>query len=292
MVEDSISREIMPKGIHIDSSQIPTNPPTLPNYDWIPLTFLNLELQTAFIPNTRIVSSLLVSQAGLGKTTKLEFLRKFDFVEYVLDITPKHIADFLDDVNDGKKKFLVIPDFIATLGHAKRTTELARSIFRGMTEEGIIKVSIFGMERNYKQPVKAGLISGITTELMNLNSRLWKNDGFYSRFLPFSYSHTPATKNKVLENKRDNINTISMFDMKIKTSNVIEPVRTVDIDNQIKLVTYQLLEPSDAPYRMYDQIVALCKSSAVIRDSATIEQRDIDLVMQLSGFINRRYQPL
>lgn len=296
MVENS---RVVDANMYTDNNSIPiqTNHPTSeiynsPKYDWVPLTFLNLIVQTGFIPNTRVCSSLLVSQAGLGKTTKLEYLRKFDFVSYELDITPKHIMNFLDAVNDDKKKFLVIPDYIATLGHAKKTTDLARSIFRAMIEEGVIKIDVFGMERDYKRKVKAGLISGITTDFMNMNSRLWKSDGFLSRFLPFSYSHTNETVQRVITNKRDNIDTISTFDMKIKIKDVVEPVRTVDIDKSIQLIAYRLIEPKEAPYRMYDQIVALCKASAVLRDSKTIESQDVDLVTTLSNYINRGALPL
>jgi hypothetical protein len=256
-------------------------------YDWIPLTFLNLVLQTAFIPNTRILSTLLISHAGLGKTTKLEFLRQFEFIKYTLDITPKHIADFLDDVENGRSKFLVIPDYIATLGHSKKTTELARAIFRGMIEEGITSVDIFGMERHYKTKVKAGLISGITPEYFAENTRVWKSDGFLSRFLPFSYSHSNETRLKIIDNIRDKIDTIKSFSMQVKTKDVIEPIRTNDIDNMIRLITFGLIEPKEPPYRMYQQIIALCNASAVLRDSKEIEKIDIELVTMLSNYINR-----
>jgi hypothetical protein len=262
------------------------------NYDWIPLTFLNLVLQSAFIPNTRVLSTLLVSQAGLGKTTKLAYLRQFDFVEYSLDVTPKLLMSFLDAVNDNKKKFLVIPDYIATLGHNKKTVELARSIFRAMIDEGVIKVSVFGMERDYKHTVKAGLVSGITSDFMNMNSRMWKSDGFLSRFLPFSYSHTNETKVDVIDNKLINRDTISEYSMAIKQKDVVEPTRTRAIDAEIRLIAYSLIEPKDAPYRAYDQVVALCNSSAVLRDSKAVELRDIDLVRKLSNFMNRVQHPL
>lgn len=269
----------------INSSHIGLNHPT--KYDWIPLTFLNLVVQTAFIPNTRILSTLLISNAGLGKTTKLEILRQFDFVKYTLDITPKNIKEFLDDCYKGRSKFLVIPDYIATLGHAKKTVELARSIFRGMIEEGITEIDIFGMEVEYETKVKAGLISGITPEYFNENTRVWKSDGFLQRFLPFSYSHSNETRMKVLDNIRDKIDTISSFDMRIKRKDIEEPIRTKDIDNQIRLVSFGLIDPKEPPYRMYQQIIALCNASAVLRDSREVQQIDIDLVTTLSNYINR-----
>ena len=261
------------------------NHPT--NYDWLPLTFLNLVVQSAFIPRNKILSSLLIAHAGLGKTIKLELLRKFDFVKYTLDITPKIIGEFLIEVELGKKRFLVIPDYIATLGHSKRTIELARSIFRGMMEEGITDVDIFGMQCHYHSKVRAGLISGITPEYFNENTRVWKSDGFLQRFLPFSYAHKTTTTLAVLDNIRDNIDTVSTFDMKIKTKDVIEPVRTQEIDDKIRLIMYAILEPKEPPYRLYQQLISLCNSSAVLRDSKEVTNIDIELIKTVSSFINR-----
>lgn len=272
-------------GIHIES-----NHPTA--YDWIPLSYLNLVVQTAFIPNTRILSTLLIANAGLGKTSKLDPLRTLPFVKWTLDITPKHLAGFLRDVERGNKKFLVIPDYIATLGHAKKTVELARSIFRAMIEEGITEVDIFGMELDFENKIKAGLISGITPEYFNENTRVWKSDGFLQRFLPFSYSHSPKSKQKVLDNIRDKIDSIGSYKFRINTNCEEEPIRTQDIDNKIRLLAYQVIDKNDPPYRMYLQLIALCNASAVLRDSKEVENIDIDLVTTLSTYINRGQNPL
>lgn len=261
-------------------------------YDWLPLTFLQLVLQTAFIPNTRTLSTLLIAHAGLGKTIKLEYLRQFPFVKYTLDITPKNLASFLDEVEDGKYKFLVVPDYIATLGHAKRTTELARAIFRAMIEEGITSVDIYGMERHFKTKIKAGLISGITPEYFNENTRIWKSDGFLQRFLPFSYAHSNLTTGLVLDNIRDHVDTINTFKMQIQTKNITEPVRTREIDNEIRLVMYSILEPKEPPYRLYQQLVALCNASAVLRYSKEIEKTDVELVSKIAQYINRGQSPI
>jgi hypothetical protein len=291
MHESDSSRVVQPNSeTRIIEYTLLANHPT--KYDWLPLTFLNLVIQTGFIPNTKMLSTLLITKAGLGKTSKLDVLRQYDFIKYTLDITPKHLADFLDDVQDNKVKFLVLPDYIATLGHAKKTIELARTIFRGMIEEGISAVDIFGMERKFKFPIKAGLISGITPEYYNENTRVWKSDGFLSRFLPFSYSHSNESKMKIMDNIRDKIDTIQNYKMKLRTKDVIEPIRTKEIDNEIKLMAYGMLQPNDPPYRTYIQLIALCNASAVLRDSEQIEKPDIDLVTLLSNYINRTMTPI
>lgn len=269
---------------------IDSNHPT--KHDYIPLLFLNLVIQTAFIPNTKILSTLLISHAGLGKTIKLEYLRQFDFVKYSLDVTPKHIANVLDGADNGKIKFIVIPDYISTLGHSNKTIELARSIFRAMTEEGITDIDVYGMERHFKTKVKLGLISGITPEYFNQNTRVWKSDGFLSRFLTFSYSHSANTRLHVIENIRDKIDSINQFKMKVRIEKVVEPIRTIDIDKDIQLLTYALIEPQEPPYRLYQQLIALANASAVLRDSQEVEKQDIELITMLSNYMNRKEVPI
>lgn len=276
--------------IYIESSHLGSNHPNV-RYDYLPLTFLNLILQSAFIPNTKPLSTLLISHAGLGKTIKLDFLRQFDFVKYTLDITPKHLTEFLDGVDRGQYKFLVIPDYIATLGHSKRTVELARSIFRAMIEEGIVDVDIFGMERHFKTKIRAGLISGITPEYFNENTRIWKNDGFLQRFLPFSYSHANSTTMQVMGNIHTKIDTVNTFKMKIiKTPE--EPIVSDNIDNIIKVITYSMLESKEPPYRKYIQVTTLCMASAILRGSTEVTQIDTDFINQIVLYMNRKENPI
>jgi len=279
-------------GIRYSIKEVIFEPNHPTRYDWIPLTFLNLILQTAFIPNTKMLSTLLVSHAGLGKTIKLEYLRQFEFVKYTLDATPKHIANVLDSADNGRTKFIVIPDYIATLGHSNKTVELARTIFRAMMEEGITDIDVYGMERHFKTKVKVGLISGITPEYFNQNSRVWKNDGFLSRFLPFSYSHSATSRSNVITNIRDKIDSINQFKMSVKTSGVKEPIRTIEIDKDIQLLSYSLLDAKEPPYRLYQQLIALANASAVLRDSEEISKQDIEMITLMSNFMNRKEMPL
>jgi len=264
----------------------------IPRVNSIPLAYLNLVLQSAFIPDTKIISTFLISNAGLGKSTHLSYLKKFDFVEYVMDMTPKYLADFLEEVSRQKKKFLVLPDFIACLGHNQRTVDLSRSIFRGMMEEGIEKIAIYGMNKDFGHTVNAGLISGITTSKIDENTARWKSDGFYSRLLPFSYSHSLATQDIVMDNFFTNTNPIDYVDMDI-IKDCKTPRRSELIDMQIQLLAKGIAEPYvGAVYRPYNLIVALCNSSAVLRHSDKIEDVDVKLVSNLCGFINRKQNPI
>lgn len=262
------------------------------DYNWIPLAFLNLILQSAFIPNTKILSTFFISNAGLGKTTYLEFLKRFDFIDYVLDITPTYIVEFLRDVEHGRKKFLVTPDYITFLGHNKKTIDLAQSYFRAMIEEGASNIKTYNAKIDFDIPVKAGIISGITVDKANENTGRWKSDGFYSRLLPFSYSHSIETQNSILNNIFLHKEIIDRVNMKI-VKNPQEPVWNESIDSQIKIIAFSLSDNyTGAVYRKYKQILSLCKSSAILRDSNTVEHRDIMLVQKIANYINRVQHPL
>lgn len=263
----------------------------LEEHDKKVMLFLLLSLQSAFIPNTKIISSMLIAKPSLGKTTYLDLLKRFDFVEYTIDITPKRIADFLDDVDNGKKKFLVIPDFISNIAHSKRTSDLARSIYREMMQTGVSKISIYGMERTFKNNPTAGLITAITTDKANQSTGAWKSDGFYSRLLPFSFDHNKSTEAIILRNKFLNKNPFDNFRMDVDR-NPIDPELTEISDLTIQLLSQHIIEPKEAPYRSYDLVKALCKSHAVMRGSDVVDNIDTDAVSGLVDHMNRKQNPL
>lgn len=262
-------------------------------YDKPTIDFLNLCLQSAFIPNTKILSGLLITLPSLGKTTYLELTQFLDFVHYTNDVSPKPLFEFLDEVDKGRKKFLVIPDFINTLSHSKNTVDNTRSIMRSMIEEGFTSSDFYGMQREYDKPVKAGMLSGITVDKANENTGKWKADGFYSRLLPWSYSHSQMTSQQIIDDKLNGERPIKKVKFVINRSPQ-EPTIDELMREKIKNLAFQITQDKyvGAVYRPLEQILALCKSSSIIRDSRKIEQIDIDNVLNLSNWINRKQNPL
>src|SRR6185436_15282323 len=68
-------------------------------FDRPTIEFLNLILQSAFIPNAKVLSTLLITLPSLGKTTYLQLMEAIDFVHYTNDISPKPLMEFLDEVD-------------------------------------------------------------------------------------------------------------------------------------------------------------------------------------------------
>lgn len=267
------------------------NPPR--RFDLETLDYLNLVLQSAFVPNTKVLSTFLISLPSLGKTTYLELTQSLDFVHFTNDLSPKPLFDFLDEVERGRKKFLVIPDFINTLSHNKNTVDNTRSILRSMIEEGFKSSDYYGMQRDYSFPVKAGLISGITVDKVNENTGKWKSDGFYSRLLPWSFSHSLPTSETIIEDKLTGQKPLLEIKFRIK-KNAREPSMSELIGEKVKNLAFQITQDKyvGAVYRPLEQIMSLVKSSAVLRESDKVEQIDIDKVLKLSTWINRHQNPI
>lgn len=282
-----------PTDISVGTTQTTTLENIYRTYDKPTIDFINMVLQSAFIPNTKILSALLITLPSLGKTTYLELTQFLDFVHYTNDVSPKPLFEFLDEVDKGRKKFLVIPDFINTLSHSKNTVDNTRSIMRSMIEEGFTSSDFYGMQREYDKPVKAGMLSGITVDKANENTGKWRSDGFYSRLLPWSYSHSQVTSENIINDKLNGERPIKKVKFVINRSPV-EPSINELMKEKIKNLAYQITQDKyvGSVYRPLEQILALCKSSAVIRNSDSIEQIDIDNVLVSANWINRKQNPL
>lgn len=262
-------------------------------FDRPTIEFLNLVLESAFVPNVKILSTFLITMPSLGKTTYLELTEPLDFVHYTNDISPKPLFEFLDEVEKGRKKFLVVPDFINTLTHSKNTVDATRSIIRSFTEEGFKQNDYYGMQREYDFPVKAGLISGITVDKIMENTGRWKADGFYSRLLPWSYSHSIQTSESIIQDKLDGARPIKKVKFNI-IKNTTEPKMDDLIKEKVKNIAIRITQDKyvGAVYRPLEQVLSLVKSNAVLRGSDKVEQVDIDKILSLVVWINRQQNPI
>ena len=230
------------------------------------LQTINLVLQTAFLKSAhKPISLLLIGEPGLGKSRLLSPLRDLPYVRYLNDLTPKYLVEFLEQVKKGEKKFLAIPDFTNCISHGKSTRETLTAILRSMTEEGVNDLSDYHLEFKSDRPVRAGLITATTKSSHGEFSQSWKKTGFLSRLLPFSFSHSPETTQRIMDeidSKKEE--TIDQVRFKV---NQRPPEITYDSNYLVQLrACEQLLanQTGSAPYRQQIQLTKLAESSAIL----------------------------
>jgi hypothetical protein len=266
----------------------------LPYYDSTPLTMLQLAIQAAYLKQSKTpISLLLIGKPGIGKTRLLSPTMRISGCYYTNDITPKYLVDFLEKAKRGEKKLLVIPDFLNATSHAKKTRETLIAMFRSMTEEGIQNLDAFGLEFHSEKPVRAGLITA-TTEASSAEFReRWKNSGFLSRMLPFSFNHTPATQEAIMatidRREPDPLDKVRLPIVKHPK----QVAATEEVLAQLRDIEERLAKETGAlPYRHQLQLTAIAEAHAVLRGGISIEQEDINAVRRLSYHINYRFEAI
>lgn len=264
--------------------------------------FIDLIYQTSFLPPpSKAISALLIGSAGTGKTKNLEKLRSERYVYYTNIVSPKFLIKFIERVHKGEKSMIVIPDFLTATEGSKVTRENLIKILRVIIEEGMDDASHYGYpEIHYDTPVKAGLITAITYDGINEFKRAWKQSGFLSRLVPFSYSLSEQLKNEI-ENK---IKSFEALDEKERLptmkKNIINRtpkpiILPKELAYKLDICAYKLAivtGSTNAPFRQEKQIYTLAKAHCALRHSEIVEQIDIDTIIMLSNWLNLEFNIL
>jgi hypothetical protein len=162
-----------------------------------------------------------------------------------------------------------------------------------MTEEGVVDLSDYHLEFKSDKPVRAGLITATTHASYAGFKKAWKKTGFLSRLLPFSFSHSVATREMIMNNidskKPDPVGKVK-FEIRRRP----KPVECPDyLLRQLRAYEELLSKSSGSlPYRHQIQLNAIADASAVLRDDNTLRQEDIDVIAWLSNWINYDFKEL
>lgn len=265
--------------------------------------FTNLVYQSAYLKSpSKPLSTVLISIAGSGKTVNLGKFYGEKHIYYTDIISPKFLIEFAKKVYHEEKKILVIPDFLSATEGNKVTRDNIIKILRGLIEEGMTDCSHYGYpEVHFNRPVKAGFITATTIDGISEFRHKWKNNGFLSRLIPFSYRWMDDSRAKIEEQ----IKKVQAFE-----SNNILPIITKDMINKnpsdkiilpelmalkLDVMAYKLASITgdiNAPFRQQIQLYTLAKAHCAMRRSSIVEDIDINAILSLSGFINLEFNKL
>lgn len=264
--------------------------------------FVDLIYQTSFLPPpSKAISALLIGSAGTGKTKNLEKLRSEKHVYYTNVISPKFLIKFVDRVHKGEKSMIVIPDFLTATDGSKTTRENLIKLLRVIIEEGLDDASHYGYpEVHYNYPVRAGLLTAITYDGINEFKRTWKQSGFLSRLIPFSYSLSEQLKNEIemkikgfeALNEKEKLPTLKKNIINRTPKQVSLPEA---LAYKLDITAYKLAMvtgSTNAPFRQEKQIYTLAKAHCALRHAEIVEQIDVDTIIMLSNWLNLDFKPL
>ena len=263
-----------------------------PLIDMIKLTIL-----TAYIKNVPKPNSLIL--IAKPESAKTEVMKRFPVtkgIAYLSDVTAFGIQrDLYSKMESGEVRHIMIPDLLRPLSRKESTVASLITSLNQLVEEGIFAVSTYATPGlvSYKNPVKVGIITAITSDEFFDNRHKWKKKGFLSRIVPFSFSYGMRTIKRVFES------ILGLEYVEGKTINLNIPKKDVEVKLPRKYASSIL--PSTCTiakaqgvygFRLQKQFQALLQASALDRNRRTVNASDVDRVLHLMNWVNFDEKPI
>lgn len=261
--------------------------------------FIDLLYQSSFLPPpSKVLSGVIIAPAGTGKSMNLSKLRGEKSVYYTNIVSPKFLIQFLKKVNNKEKTMIVIPDFLSVTEGNRTTKENLIKLFRVITEEGLDDASHYGYpEVKFDKPARAGLITAITFDGINEFKKEWKQSGFLSRLIPFSYKISGALRMEI-EDKlksyeaREVVEKLPTMKKGIINRSPANITLSKEMAYRLDALAYKLAHVTgtlDAPFRQEKQMYTMAKSHSALRHSDKVEEIDIETITMLSTWLNLEF---
>jgi hypothetical protein len=198
------------------------------------------------------------------------------------DLSAKIIVDEIAPQVEKGKTHVLIPDLLKILGHQKVVTRNTITMLNSIMEEGLNNVMFYGVRKEFKQPVRCGVIAAMTKDAYRAREKYWKGIGFVGRYILVSYSYSDATKSKIHEHIRNGF--------PAKMIEIITGRRTqVEIPAKIARRVQDLAiaeAPFSTGFRVHKQLRALVQAHALYRGATKVKMQDFEEMRRLSKFMN------
>lgn len=273
-----------------------------------PITdIIKLTLQTAYIKHTEApVNLLLIAKPESAKTSAMaQFKIKGTYTTN--NITQAVIvSDILPKIEREGLKHLIIPDLLNAIKKDYRTREGFLQLVKTLIEEGITSLDTFHMRTRkiYDPPIKCGMITAITSEsylgIYNRDKQrfegglrhYWKNIGLLSRFVPFSYEYELSKVQRVFQFIQNEEHLKQAAKETIKRR-MVDVKGSPQLFQRLEILSVRVAqEVGGYGFRIQRSLQTLAKANAALNGRTEVNQQDIEKVLELGNWMNKRFNPL
>jgi len=262
------------------------------------IDIIALALQSVFVENEpNGVSVLLIANPETAKTSSIFKFQNLDFVSYYDEITQKKLIDeFLPLAKDRQIRTLLIPDLINCIEKQKATREQFLQIIKsGIDDTGITRISTYHKQLHYHkliEGIKFNMITAITKGTFLKYQKRFKQSGLLSRFLPFSYDY-PIDKLKLILNHIEGKRTIPDVTIPHITKRDIAIPQNPELFKEFEYISTKIgLDYGGYGLRAQISLQRLAKANAILRKDTSVKKEDIAKVVNLSRWMNFKFNPL
>lgn len=246
---------------------------------------VKLAIMSPFIKKERPVSLVLLAPPEHAKS---EILKKYVMIESVrvsTDFNTFHLAEFVTEYQLGKKRTIMIPDFLRVVKRKYSVQANSISALSALTEEGWVGKLPLGQVVD--RPVTANVITALTESELKDKRYKWARRGFMSRFVPLSYSYDRRTKDLIREYIKNRVYQQDDPYVFETPKNNVDVVLPPDIAEEVRGITLNIaLGENILGFRLQRQLQVLTMANALVSGRTVATTDDVKVIETLSKFIN------
>ena len=265
---------------------------------------LELVVWSGYIKDEPPVSALVTAPVEAGKTDLvLKFSQNVGCV-VLTDATAYGIMrDYGNAIKSGEIRHLIIPDMVKPMSRGKNTVNTLIAFLNSLVEEGVIGVSTYAEKIVEQVPVKCGLIATLAKDVLEDGRHQWNRMGFMSRMIPLSYTYGARTKAEIYKSiaNREYLKE-EPVKLDLPPDEVEIKLSSPESDELMALTTALTTvltssrgkkKPEEVyGFRLQKHLQRLAMASALKDGRVVVEQKDVDLIKELSSCINLEYYPI
>jgi predicted metallopeptidase len=246
------------------------------------IKLVNLTTLTGRVKNAKPISMLLIGDTETGKTQILEVFMNLKPVIWANDLSAKIIVDEVAPQVEKGKTHILIPDFLKILGHQKVVTRNTITMLNSIMEEGLKNVMFYGARKEFKHPVRCGVIAAMTKEAYRSREKHWKGIGFVGRCILVSYSYSDETKSRIHEHIRKGFPAKMIEITTGKRTQVEIPPKIAERVQDLATTGKRF----STGFRIHKHLRALVQAHALYRGDKKVKMEDFEEIKRLSKFMN------
>jgi hypothetical protein len=290
---------------------------------------LELTIFSSYIKNEKPISLLLVASPEAGKTRLVMRYKQNQGLVYLTDCTASGILDdYKVELGMGNIKHLIFTDLITPLAKNPDTRNSFIAFLNGLVEDGILEVHTRFNHHSIPLLKPVGIIGCIAPNPLEDNRRHWKNIGFMSRMIPFSWSYSKDSIKAIEESiqyQQYHEDKPIVLELPVKTTSgekskvipdyyyeaeiELEPELSGRLSGIAEILSERVIKNeqtgqleenqnksknSDNPYgfRLTKQLHTLAKASALKDKRSKVTEKDIEKIKTLSSWMNLKYNEI
>ena len=252
-------------------------------------------LYSPYVKHEKPVSAVLVAEPEHNKSVLLKSFVVDDKkgiinkgILFSSDFTAYGIMKYFGDkIKNGEIKVIVCPEFLKIISRKQSSVNDTLAFLNSLIEEGLMSISTYATQKEFKVPVKCGFITAITKEQYDSKRRLFKNLGFLSRIIPISYKYGDGTKDQIFN---------SIYNEEYHNDKAI-PLKFPSKPQKIKIarkyckrinpIVKRIATDSGLQgFRLQKNLQCLMKASALMNQRHEVEEQDYENVREMTEWIN------